>query len=130
MIVYTGPEVAKFVGDRVGSEVYPPYTCMGLGDENGIYAGVVFNCYTGADIHFTAAGSRWTRQFLREVWQYVFVQMKCLRMTAVTRQPEVVRLAQRLGGEIEGRLRNHFGHGEDGIILGILKEDYLYGLHS
>jgi len=118
--------VARFVGERVGRVIVPPFTVMGIERNGEIVAGVIFNHYEVTDVHVTIAGHGWTRGFLAEVGHYVFGALRCERITVVTEQPEVVRIAERLGGEIEGLMRSHFGQGRDGIVLGILKTDYRY----
>lgn len=118
--------VARFVGERVGTIILPPFTCMGIERDGEIIGGVVFNHFTGFDLHITVAGKGWTKGFFAEVGHYVFDQLQCLRMTAVTEQFEVVRLAERLGGEIEGMMRNHFGPGRDAYIVGMTREDWKY----
>lgn len=75
-------------------------------------------------MHVTVAGHGWTKSFLTDVGQYVFGTLRCQRMTAITEQPRIVRIAERLGGQVEGMLRNHFGPGRNAFIVGILKEDY------
>lgn len=123
-MIVTDERVARFVGQRCGTIIYPPYTCMGTEKDGAIINGVVFNCFTGADCHASIAGHGWTRGFLAEVGDYLFRQLRCERVTAVTEQPEVVRLAEKLGGQVEGLLRNHFGPGRHGFIVGILKDEY------
>ena len=100
---------------------------MGIERDGVICAGALFNHFEGADVHITVAGRGWTRAFLRAVGAYVFDQLGCERMTAITEQTPVAMLAQRLGAQIEGRLRNHFGYDRDGILLGILRQDWKYG---
>lgn len=99
---------------------------MGIERDGEVVAGVLFNHFEGADVHATAAGTGWTRAFLRAVGRYVFDQLGCERVTTITRSPEVVELARRLGAQVEGRMRSHFGPGQDGIVLGVLREDYRY----
>ncbi len=123
-MIVTGEPVAAFVAKTCGRRIVPPYEAVGIEREGEIVAGVVFNHFTGADVHVTAAGHRWTRGFLADVGQYVFGQLGCERMTFVTEQPSVVRLAERLGGQVEGLLRNHFGKDRPGFIVGVLKDDY------
>lgn len=118
--------IALFVGERVDTVIVPPFTCMGIERGGEIIGGVVFNHFTGFDTHITVAGRGWTKGFFAEVGHYVFDQLQCLRMTAVTEQIEVVRLAERLGGEIEGMMRNHFGPGRDAYIVGMTREDWKY----
>lgn len=100
---------------------------MGIEKDGGIIAGVLFNHFEGSDLHVTLAGHGWTRSFLTHVGEYVFRQLCCERMTAVTEQPAIVRIAERLGGQVEGRMRNHFGAGRDAFVVGILKEEYRFG---
>jgi len=118
--------VARFVGDRVDSVIVPPYTLMGIEKDGEIIAGVVFNHFTGCDLHVTIAGTGWTKGFLADVGQYVFGQLNCIRITVVTEQPKVVRIAERLGGDIEGLMRNHFGPSRDAYLVGILREDWKF----
>lgn len=126
MKIVDDDRVARFVGERVGSVICPPFTSMGIEKDGEIVAGVVFNHYEVTDVHVTIAGHGWTRGFLAEVGHYVFGALRCERITVITEQPEVVRITERLGGEIEGLMRNHFGQGRDGFVLGILKSDYRY----
>lgn len=123
-MIVTDERVALFVAAKTGTRIIPPWTAMGIEHKGEIIAGAVFNHFEGADIHATVAGRGWTKSFLADVGQYVFRQLQCERMTVVTEQPHVVRIAQKLGGEVEGLLRNHFGPGRPGFIVGILKEDY------
>ncbi len=58
--------------------------------------------------------------------RYVGELMGCGRVTFVTEQPYVIDLAKRLGAQTEGRIRNHFGSGRDAILLGILKEEWVF----
>lgn len=123
-MIISDERVARFVSDAVGKGFVPPYTCMGIERDGQIIAGVLFNVYEPPDVHVTVAGRGWTKGFLADVGQYVFGSLKCERITAITEQPRIVRIAERLGGQVEGRLRNHFGQGRDGFVVGILKEDY------
>lgn len=123
-MIVADERVARFVSETLGFPLCPPYTCMGLERGGEIVAGIVFNCFEGYDVHVTAAGKGWTRGFLRAVGDYVFGQLGCLRATATTERPEVVALAEKLGGQVEGRMRNHFGKGRDGVIIGVLADEY------
>lgn len=126
MRIVDDARVAAFVGERVDTIICPPFTAMGIERNGEVIAGVVFNVFTGSDVHVTVAGTGWTKGFFADVGHYVFDQLKCIRMTAVTEKPEVVRIAERLGGEIEGAMRDHFGPGRDGFIVGILKQDWKF----
>lgn len=118
--------MARFVSQALGVSITPPYTTMGLERGGVLVGGVIFHCFEGANVHFTAAGKGWTRAFLEAVGDYVFRQLGCLRMTATTEQESVARLAQRLGGKVEGVMRDQFGEGRDGIVVGILRREWKY----
>lgn len=125
-MIVTDDRVIRFVSDRIGVGLFPPFTGLGIEKSGEIICGCVFNCFEAVDLHVTVAGHGWTRQFLKAVGHYVFEQLGYERMTAVTEHPEVVRFGERLGGQVEGCLRNHFGRGRDGFVVGILKEEYRY----
>lgn len=99
---------------------------MGIERGGEITAGVIFHCYEGAAVHITVAGKGWTLGFMRAVGRYAYDQLACERMTVTTEQPEVIALAQRLGGQVEGVLRSQFGPGRDATIVGILKAEYRF----
>lgn len=119
-------DVARFVGERYGTIICPPFTAMGIERDGEIVGGVVFNNFTRNDVHISVAGEGFHRGFLRAVGRYVFDQLGCLRISIETEQDRVVDLAKRLGAQTEGRKRNHFGRGRHAIVLGILKEDWKF----
>lgn len=125
-MIVADERVARFVSEKIGFALCPPYSAMGIERDGEVVAGVLFNQFEGADVHFTAAGKGWPRSFYRAVGKYVFGTLGCERMTATTRHEHVAKLAERLGGKREGVLRSHFGPGEDAIIVGILRDEYLY----
>lgn len=116
--------VARFVGERCGTIIYPPYTCMGIERDGEIVAGVIFSGFTGNDVSVTVAGTGFTRGFISAVGEYVFEQLGCLRLSITTEKPEIIRIAHRLAAQTEGTKRNHFGKGRDATMLGILREDW------
>lgn len=123
-MIVTDARVMAFAEERLGESFSPPATCMGLEREGKITAAVVFTFFTGPNIDVSVAGSGWTRGFAREVGRYVFGQLGCLRMTVRTEQTDVVRYAIRLGGRVEGMMRNFAGPGRDAILIGILRDDW------
>lgn len=125
-MIVTDARVPKFVGERVGAIIYPPFTAMGLERGGKIVAGVVFNCFTGPSVELTAAGKGWDRGFLKAIGRYVFDQLGCDRMEFTTEQEKVAKLVERLGGKREGILRNKFGKGRDGIVVGVLDQEYKF----
>lgn len=125
-MIVTDERVPAFVSALVGKRFVPPFTAMGVERDGEVVGGVVFNVFEGADLHVTVAGRGFNRGFLADVGAYVFQQLGCERMTVLTEQPRIVRIAERLGGQLEGLLRNHFGPGRDGFLVGILREEYKY----
>lgn len=125
-MIVTDDRVAHFVAHNLGVSPCPPYTAMGIEKDGTITAGVLFNCFEGANVHITACGTGWTLGFMRAVGDYVYRQLGCERMTMTTEQPHVALLALKLGGVIEGRMRNHFGKDRHAMLIGILREEYRY----
>lgn len=125
-MIVSDERVARFVSDKLGVAFCPPYVTLGIERDGEIAAGCLLNHFEGADIHVSAAGKGWTRAFLRAVGSYVFDQLGCERMTAVTRNDDVVFMSPRLGFRVEGRLRNHFGAGQDGVVLGVLRDEWRF----
>lgn len=123
-MIVTDARVMAFAEERLGESFSPPGSCMGLERDGKIVAAAVFTFFTGPNIDVSVAGSGWTRGFAREVGRYVFCQLGCLRMTVRTEQTDVVRYAVRLGGRIEGVLRDFFGPGRDAVLVGILRRDW------
>lgn len=118
--------VARFVSGRLGFGLCPPYTAMGIERDGEIIGGVVFNMFEGADVHVSVAGYGWTREFLRAVGAYVFDTLGCERITAITADEVTATFAERLGGQHEGILRNHFGNGRNGFVAGILASEWKF----
>jgi RimJ/RimL family protein N-acetyltransferase len=118
--------VAEFIGKELGFGVFPPWTAMGIEKEGAIIGGVLFNCFEGSDLHVTVAGRGFGKNFLQNVGDYVYNQLGCTRMTIQTEKDSIVGIATRMGGKVEGRLRDHFGKGRDAIIIGILRDEYRY----
>lgn len=127
-MIVADERVARFVSEEVGFGLCPPYSVIGIEKDGMIVAGVLINQFEGHDCHITVAGKGWTRGFIETVGQYVFEQLGCIRVTLTTEQPLVVSLAVRLGGQVEGCLRNHFGPGRNGTIIGILREEFRYAI--
>lgn len=125
-MIVSNDRVVAFVAKTCRSQIVPPYTAFGVERGGEIVSGAVFTNWTGADVHITVAGSVWTKGILADVGAYVYGKLGCLRMTVVTEQPKVVRLTEKLGGEVEGLLRNHFGPDRHAFIVGILKNDWPY----
>lgn len=127
-MIVTDSRVVHYVAMRCQTAFVPPFTAMGIESDGQIVAGAIFNIFTGFDIEVTVAGEprAFTRAFIREVGRYVFETAGCLRMSITTEQPHIIEIAMRLGSQKEGRKRNLYGEGRDGILLGLLKEDWRF----
>lgn len=118
--------VARFISERLGVAFCPPFYAIGTERHGEIINGALFNVFENSDVHISAAGTGWTRRFLVTLGDYVFNQLGCERMTAVTRSDDVAALCRRVGGKVEGVLRSHFGAGHDGIVIGCLRSEYRF----
>lgn len=125
-MIVSDERVAQFVSHRLGVGLCPPYSTIGIERNGRIVAGAVFNQFEGPDVAVSIAGTGWSREFMRQVGRYVYDTLGCERMTVTTEFPQVASYAERLGGKREGLLRNHFGAGRDGIIVGILRDEYRF----
>lgn len=125
MIRYVrGQKVVDFVYSAFNRKPVPPYVGIGTEIDGEIVNGCVLNVWTGNDAHVTIAGTKWTKGLLAVIHHYAYQSLGCIRLTVITEQTSIVRYAERLGGEVEGLLRNQFGPGRDGVLVGILKEDW------
>lgn len=80
--------MAEWVSERIGAYMWPPYTAIGVvDDDHRLIAGFVFNDFNGSNVELTAALTRHVpRGIVAGICSYVFHQMKCRRMTFRTRR--------------------------------------------
>lgn len=118
--------VASWVADRVGGGGFvPPFTALGWEASGKIVGGVVFNCFTEHDIELTIAGrGAVTRQALRDIATYVFLQLGASRGSIRTRasRADIIDQALRIGFKREGYHPKLFGE-DDGVSLGMTRAD-------
>lgn len=128
-MIVTGDRVLAFVTAQTGSRIFLPYTAIGREVGGRVVAGIVFNCWTYTDIELTVASlpGGITRRLMRRAAYYVFKEAGCIRASFTTENQKVIDLALRLGAQTEGRKRHLYGRGRDGVILGILREDWTLG---
>lgn len=117
MLLVTGQDqiVANFVSAGLGVRIHPPYTAMGwvAVDESGnwkLVSGAIFNDYHIASIEISFYG-KLTRQCWRDILDYVFNQLKCLRLTARTKYSNVTvrQMLPKHGWVYEGTLKRFYG---------------------
>lgn len=120
--------VSAFVCAKTG--VNPgPHAALGIFQDGRVTVGFLFNHYSGRDVSLTLAIAHpraLTKTFLTRCGHYAFHELNCARITMLTEQPAVVRIAQRCGAEIEGIKREAFGPGRDAIMLGLLARDWKF----
>jgi hypothetical protein len=122
--------VAQFVAERIKLNVDDLYPCtaMGFARTGGLVAGVVFNNYRKYDIQLTAVSedTRWlTKNVLREIFSYPYIQLGCERTTAVTGRKNfrTRKLLEGLGYKLEGVARKGLDGRQDAICYGMLKSE-------
>lgn len=89
------------------------------------YGACIFNNYEGRDIHFTCVlYHSISLGDVRRISRYVFEQLRCERVTAITRESngKARRALRRLGFKHEGTLRGHYD-GDDGMVYGLLRTE-------
>jgi hypothetical protein len=130
MIISTPADVLAFwAGEKIGCRFAPPYSALGSIDKSGKILGVmIFNMWTEHDIEISVAADRMPFELLRAAFDYVTNDLKCRRATYRTRADNIKaqRALERLGAKLEGRQRHYFG-GCDGLLYGLLKEEYRFG---
>lgn len=119
--------IADYVCERTGVVPGQSYAALGVILDGAILGGILFTRYTRTDIEITVAGEAraFTPIFLNRVALYVFDELGCLRVSITTEKPEVINLARRMGAKIEGCKRDHFGKDRDGVMLGLLRDEWI-----
>lgn len=120
--------VASWVGERLGVQIQPPYTAIGMTrDGMDLCAGAVFNDFTGSNVEMTVASIGVSKGFVCAVARYVFGQLAVNRLSIKTKRSNkaVQRLAPRLGFKFEGISARYFGptKADDAIRYVLFPED-------
>lgn len=120
-------EIAKWVSDRIGYNIEPPFTAIGFSNGTGLKAGAVFNDYVPrGNIELTLAMEcPFTRGMLRALALYVFDQLDCARLTVRTRQTNqaICDMARRAGFVREAAQKDYFGPGQSAELFRMLRKD-------
>lgn len=107
---------------------HTPATWLTSLDQQGNILGVaVFSRFTTGNCEITVASSSprfISKSFALAVAAYPFLQLACRRVTAIIAEDNIrsLKLAQRLGFQVEGTLRDWFPGG-NAKILGLLRQD-------
>jgi RimJ/RimL family protein N-acetyltransferase len=129
IVINASDAVTSWVNNQLGGALGECNNCIGIGvtKDEKLIAGVVFNHFDKYDVAMTVASTdaSWlSRGVLYVLFSYAFVDLGCVRVTALTKKKNkhARSFLEKLGFEQEGRLRRKFGK-EDGIIYGMLKRD-------
>lgn len=134
LLIGANEAVGRFVCDQIGDGgTYHSHQTIGVlsKDRSTLIGGVVYHNYDGSNImaDIAATSPRWcSRSTLKAIFDYPFVQLGCRRVTCKVSSgnKRSSRLAERLGFQREGLLREGGIGGEDAIIYGILKSERRY----
>lgn len=119
--------VADWVGMKAGKPFYPPFTAIGIIDKDGtLTGGYVFTGYNGDGVELSLAGRGVvSRDGWRVVLDYVFNQLKCVRMQMHTsrRNKTVCRNLHELFPKgFEGIAKRFYGR-DDGVCFALTTDD-------
>lgn len=131
MLIYNHDrELSLWVGHRLGLDgpirsVEP--TAIGVARNGEIVAAALFTNYQppSIEITFVTSTPRWaTRQAIKDILSYPYLQLGCKRITAITEASNAPARAflERLGFQQEGVHPDAFPSGE-GISYGLLRKD-------
>lgn len=122
--------VIKWVSENISYCTGFSPNAVGIGlEENGVLkCGVVYDNYSGEDIHMSIAAEtpKWcSRGNLRMFFDYPFNQLNCARVTAMTAKgnKRTRRMCEGLGFTHEGTHKKAFSGGQTAISYGLIKED-------
>jgi len=129
--------VAKRLSKGYRAQSFGPCSTLGVMRDGKLEAGIIFNNYRAMsrDIHLTIASdsARWmNRKVLKAVFNYVFLQQGCVRLTVTIgrKNKRARRLAagdgkksKGLGFKQEGVVRKAMDGIEDAIVFGMLKKE-------
>ena len=110
----------------VAGTIMGPYACLGLADDDGVYAAALMSEFAGSGAAVTVVGTGFTRRFLIEFYRFALIHFGLSRLSVTTEQPKVAEYAIRFGGKVEGVLRDFYGEGRPGTLIGILKKDWRF----
>lgn len=126
--------VAQWVASRVRGMTPPEdkYEAIGVMKDGALIGGVIYCEFREIapgehDIRMHCAGEPgWlTKKTLKLFFSYPFEQLKCIRVTATVARANkrALDLNRRLGFSIEGCIRDGYGTGKDGLLLGMRKAE-------
>jgi RimJ/RimL family protein N-acetyltransferase len=121
--------VGVFAAERLGVPIVPPFTSMGIVDDNDQLVGaIIYNGYNGANIEISFYGpGALQRRFIKAAFAYPFDQLNVIRLTARTKRSNktTCKLLPRLGFVYEATLKNYFGpsRGDDAVLFRMTRSE-------
>lgn len=129
-MIVTGERVVDYVSAALGEHFEPPHNAIGEARGGRIVSGLLFNNWSRTSVNLSVACEPigLSRALLRFAARYVWGERGVSRVTIETESGHVIELALRLGGALEGILRDRYGLGRDGALIGIRRADWPRGL--
>lgn len=118
-------EARAYVEKTLDVGIAEPFTGVLIERDGQTISAIVFNEFSDRDVRITWAGEQPASVgVLRQVARYVFAQLGCRRVTAITRANDhpAIRSLTRLGFRPEGVMRARFAD-SDGLIFGLLRSE-------
>lgn len=118
--------VAEWVTGNLKIRIFPPLTAIGWVDGTGtLVSGAVFHDWNGSNIETTIFG-RLTRQTVKELMRYVFVQLGANRLTARTKRSNkrMQKICLKMGFLHEAVQPRFFGSHkrDDAVVFRMMRE--------
>jgi RimJ/RimL family protein N-acetyltransferase len=121
--------VAAWVASKIKDMREPPqkdFEAVGVARDGRLIGGVIY-----VEYREVAPGEHDIRMHcatLRAFFQYPFEQLRCCRVTGVVARANkrALDLNRRLGFKIEGCIRDGYGTGKDGLLMGMLKDECVW----
>ncbi len=106
-------DVANWVSKNLGFPILPPYTAIGVEDQDGNpCGGAVFNDWNGSNLEITICGpGAMKRGIIRGVFHYVFIQLGASRLTAKTKRSNkpMRKMLHKFDFKFEAILKRYYG---------------------
>lgn len=120
--------VAKWAEPKIEEGMHwENFQAFGFERDGDLVGAVIFTEYTGNDIHVSVVTTNpcwWHRRYIRTLYEYVFDQCGCIRISALVKEDNAksIKLLRGLGFQEEGRLRRYFNP-QDGLVFGQLRSE-------
>lgn len=123
--------VWSFVHERSGVPLSSAMKNLGLERDGELVCGVLYDGWNGVNMWMHVAiepGSMLTRQFVRYVFYYPFVEIGCKRLTGWVEASNAaaIRFDEHVGFKLETRLAGAASDGGDALIYAMRREECRY----